>query len=268
MESTEIISKIIGHDFVRLTNRGNSAIQHAIRVARAASDKEYVLIQDQGGWLTYKNYPIKEGFKVKEIKTDYGVIDASMLEKELDNCAALIISQPAGYFAALNLKQIYQKCKDKCLVIADVTGSIGDKELCDGRYADIMLGSFGEWKPVNLGYGGFVSFKNKELFEISQKVHLLEFDENYDSALKEKLKVLDKRYGYLYKTTDTIKHELAEYDVIHKDKKGINVVVKFNDDGEKEKLIEYCNKHELQYTICPRYIRVNENAISIEVKRL
>ena len=48
---------------------------------------------------------------------------------------------------------------------------------------------------------------------------------------------------------------------------GHNVIVKFNTDEEKEKIINYCDKNELEYTLCPRYIRVEENAVSIEVKR-
>ena len=37
---------------------------------------------------------------------------------------------------------------------------------------------------------------------------------------------------------------------------------------EKGKIIKYCEENNLQYTICPRYIRVNCDAISIEVKRI
>ena len=36
---------------------------------------------------------------------------------------------------------------------------------------------------------------------------------------------------------------------------------------EKKELIAYCEKNGYEYTECPRYIRVLENAISIEVKR-
>lgn len=268
MDSTEVITGLVGHKYVRLTNRGNSAILHAIRVAKAFSDKQYILIPDQGGWLTYKNYPLKEGLKVKELKTDRGLIDIAGLESELDNCVAIIVSQPAGYFAAQDLKQISKICKNKCLVIADVTGSIGDKEICNGAYADIMLGSFGEWKPINLGYGGFVSFGSEELFELSRKIPLNEFAAEYGPQLTEKLALLDKRYELFYKTAAVIKSELIGFDIIHKDKKGINVAVKFNNENEKEKIIIYCVKRGLPYTVCPRYIRVDEDAICIEVKRL
>ncbi|MBI4141867.1 hypothetical protein HY484_03010, partial [Candidatus Woesearchaeota archaeon] len=43
--------------------------------------------------------------------------------------------------------------------------------------------------------------------------------------------------------------------------------VKFNNEQEKQQLIDYCNKNKYEYTLCPRYIRVMDNAISIEVKK-
>ena len=36
----------------------------------------------------------------------------------------------------------------------------------------------------------------------------------------------------------------------------------------KQRIIDYCNENNLEFTECPRYIRINEPAISIEVKRL
>jgi len=36
---------------------------------------------------------------------------------------------------------------------------------------------------------------------------------------------------------------------------------------ERERLINYCNNEKLEYTLCPRSIRVKERAVCIEVKR-
>jgi len=41
----------------------------------------------------------------------------------------------------------------------------------------------------------------------------------------------------------------------------------FDIENEREEIIDYCNKHGYEYTQCPRYIRVLDSAISIEVKR-
>ena len=57
-------------------------------------------------------------------------------------------------------------------------------------------------------------------------------------------------------------------DIIHKKNKGFNVIVKYKSDDGKKKIIEYCNEKKIPFLECPKYIRVNEKAISIEVKRL
>jgi len=61
---------------------------------------------------------------------------------------------------------------------------------------------------------------------------------------------------------------VKQENIIHKDSKGINVIIRFSSDTEKERLINYCDKNNLEHTLCPRYIRVNVDALSIEVKRL
>jgi len=60
---------------------------------------------------------------------------------------------------------------------------------------------------------------------------------------------------------------LKDFKIIHAEEEGFNVVVRFKNDEEKEKILKYCEQKEYEYTICPRYIRVNENAVCIEVKR-
>jgi len=158
-------------------------------------------------------------------------------------------------------------CSGKCTVIVDASGSIGN-EMCNGKYADMIVGSFGKWKPVDIGYGGFISANNKAYFDkLNGDFNIEEFDESVCDKLYLKLKNVQKRYEEFDKMKKQILDELKGFDVIHPDKKGINVIVKFKDDAEKEKITEYCEKHKYEYTICPRYIRVECDAVSIEVKR-
>ena len=86
--------------------------------------------------------------------------------------------------------------------------------------------------------------------------------------LEKKLKELKKRLNLLYGKAEKVKSDLKDFNIIHRDKKGINVIVKFDSDKEKEKIINYCKNNNLEYTLCPRYIRVMDKAISIEIKRL
>ena len=157
----EKLKKLTGHRYVLLTSRGNSAIYIAACLARRFNPKKDFLIPDQAGWLTYKQFPAKLKFSVREMKTDSGVIDLGL---KLKDVSAVLYQNPAGYFAEQPMKEIYKLCKGKCIVIVDVTGSVGT-DMCNGSYADIHVCSFGEGKPVNLGYGGFISFNNKEYLD-------------------------------------------------------------------------------------------------------
>jgi len=179
----------------------------------------------------------------------------------------LIYENPAGYYAEQPLKAIYSICKKNgCLVILDASGSIGS-DLCNGNYADIIVVSFGRWKPINLEYGGLISFNN-ENFLIKDILRDLEFDESKYSELLLKLRNMGNRYSNFLAINKKIKFDLKNLNIIHANKKGINVVIKFDNEKEKNEIISYCEKNKYQFLICPSYIRVNENAISIEVKRL
>jgi len=262
-----VLKKYTKHNFVHLTESGDHSIMAAFKFLASLNVKN-IIIPDQGGWLTYRDYPKKVGLSIKELKTNYGIVDTEILKSVLDESDALLYANPAGYIAQQPMAKIYSTCEGNNIVIADITGSIGS-ELCDGIYADILIGSFGEGKPINLKYGGFISFKSEKHYK--QAKSILE-ENNFDGSrlkqLCEKLGELDERYGYLGKITKKIKEDLKEFNIIHRDKKGINVAVRFKNEEEKNKITSYCDRNNFPYTECPWYIRVNEPAISIEVKRL
>ena len=266
-----------------ITKRGNQSIKEVIRLAKSIG-REKVLIQDQGGWITYKQFANKEGLMCIEIKTDYGLTDLEDLEKKADGKSIFIINSLTGYFAEENMNKIAKICKKKhCLLINDVSGSIGLKI---AKYGDIVLGSFNRWKPINLFKGGFLSFDETipskyELDSVKKKIvqkffdikeYFSEFEEfklkdNELKNLYDKLKNVHDRQKTFHKLHWKIKKDLKVFDIIHKKKEGINVIVKYSNEEEKNQIIKYCEDNKLEYTECPRYIRVNEQAISIEVKR-
>lgn len=265
----DLLKKYTKHDYVELTSRGNTAIFAALYCTKKLNpERNIVLVPDQGGWLAYLKYPKKLGMEIAEVKTDYGIIDLKDLEDKSKEASCLIYSNPAGYFAEQPIKEIYEICKkNDCLVIMDVTGSIGS-EFCNGEYADVIVGSFGKWKPVNLGYGGFLTAKKEEYFEKAEEIfNTTSFDEKYLPELSEKLKNIKQRYALFENINKKIKKDLKEFRILHENKGGINVIVEFSSEKEKDKIINYCKKNNYQFTICPRYIRVNEEAVSIEVKR-
>jgi len=238
-EIIELLKKYTSHEHIFLAERGNKAILTALKIAKEVNPKKYVLVPDQGGWLTFLQYPEKLNFTIKKLKTNYGIIDLRNLENNVKSASALLFENPTGYFAEQPLQEIYNICKENdCIVILDASGSVGS-ELCNGNYADIIIGSFGKWKPINLEYGGFISF-NEDKFFIKNILNDLNFDDKYFNELNNKLNNVKNKYSYFNKINEKIKEDLKNFNIIHKDKKGINVIIKFDNEEEKEKIIIYC----------------------------
>lgn len=254
MDVKDSLKQLTNHKFIYLTSRGNAAIERAL----SSVEKGNLLIADQGGWMSYRKIAKKLGFNIVEIKTDLGVIDLEDLKQKVKDAAVILYQNPAGYFAEQPVKEIYEICKGKCSVILDVSGCLGDKVF--GDYADIIVGSFGKWKIADLGYGGFLSSNEKLNVEEDFKGDL--------EKLKEKLSKVRERLGFLYSKCRQIKKDLKEFNILYKDKKGVNVVIAFKDDKERNEILKYCQENGYEWTECPREIRVNIPAISIEVKRL
>lgn len=209
------------------------------------------------------------GVQVQEVKTKDGILDLDDLKKHASSGTALIYSNPAGYFAEQPAKQIYDICrKAKCLVIMDVSGSFGNG-MCSGDCADILVCSFGKWKLVDNGYGGFVSAGEKGVFDEGKVLYrAMKVSKCSYNCILKKLDVLKERWKFLLTAREKVLKDLKNFDIVYPEKKGINVVVRFKDLEEKEKILKYCKDNNLEYTECPRYIRLNDKAISIEIKRL
>ncbi len=164
------------------------------------------------------------------------------------------------------MEEIYALCKKySCVVILDASGAFGTA-LCDGKYADIIVGSFGRWKLVNAEVGGFMSCNDEELFEKLKMNELV--DEVSVVKIQNALEKLPERVTFLKEKVQKIKQDLKEFDIVHKDDYSLVVVVRYADEETKQKVVSYCRENGLPYRECPRYIRLNSPAISIEVKQL
>lgn len=252
MHVREKLKELTGKKYIYLTKRGNDSILQALKYAKEQG-KTKVAIQNQGGWLTYKQYPKKLKMDLIELKTDYGLLDQELLPS-LDDRTVLLINSMPGYCAYQEMREIQDFCKQKSiLLINDATGSVGTKYAQTG---DIIVGSFGKWKPVDLGKGGFIACDFNYGFQESEL-----------KGLDIKLDKLKQRLKGLWEISERIKHDFKEFKIIHKKFKGINVIIKFTNETEKNQIIQWCGQKGYEYTLCPRYIRVTEPAISIEVKR-
>jgi hypothetical protein len=251
MNPREILKRLTGKTYIYLVNRGNTAIKLALKIA----DKQETLIQDQGGWITYKQYPKK----ITEIETCYGIVNHNDLEKKASKDSCFLVNSMPGYLALEDMETVSKICKDKkCFLINDISGSISTE---NARFGDIILGSFGRWKPLWLEHGAFLASNKK-----------LEIEENFDKTrlkeLENLLKNLDKRYNSLLSLAEKVKKDLSNLEIIHRDNKGIVVCIKINNEDQKKKVLEYCSSNDYEHKTCPIYIRVLTNAITIELKRI
>ena len=248
MEVKKLLTELTGKKYITLTYRGNDAIKQVVDLFQ---DKT-IIIPDQGGWLTYKKYPKK--FEILETKD--GLINPESLTQYKNQ--VLLLHSLGGYFTEQPMKQISNVCeKNKIILINDVAGSIGTDL---AKYGDYIVGSFGDWKPINFGYGGFIATNKKEKFNET-------FDNRYIDKLLSKLKELNQRLTYLNSLSKQVKKDLSDYNILNRSHKSLVVIVEYKNEQEKNEIIKYCNKNKLEYTQCPRYIRVNKQAISIEIKR-
>lgn len=262
-----ILQKLTGHSFIEIVPRGNAAITSALSIFPKGSA---VLIPEEGGWIHYKKAPVQLGLKTMEVKCNDAKIDLVDLPEKLKSLqpAAFLYQNPGGYFAQQPMKGIYEICrKNNCLVIMDVSGSIGTS-LCDGRYADILVGSFGQGKLVEAKVGGFISAKEGKVWEKLKENIKIFAEENSLQIIYRQLQQLPQRIQYLQKIQEKIIEDLRDFEVLHPKDIGLVVVVKYDSEKEKQELVEYCVKNNYPYTECPRYIRVNKKAISIEVKKM
>lgn len=260
----EKIKKITRHEHCLLTNSGNNSIYIAL-----SCQKEPVFIPDQGGWNGFKQIAKYLNKEVKLIKTNQGLIEVDNLD--IEN-GSLILTSFAGYSGEQDIKNISKYCRDNNItLIEDASAGVGDKKslLGNGKYSDIILASTGSPKIINVGSGGFICSNNSELFEetkIPQK--LSKTSELIASGIDSEIDLVEKNLEQTINATTYLKKHLDN--VIHKDKRGVNVIIKSNNPKEMAWKLkkELPINHHSFITKCPNYNRIKENAIAIEVKNL
>lgn len=259
-----------GHCFITITSRGDAAIKAALN---SLPKGKTLLIPEEGGWISYQKLPEEKKIPFEKVHCHDAKVDLLDLQQKLSEhaCSAFLYQNPGGYFAEQPMENIYELCKKHgCLVILDVSGAIGTS-LCDGNFADILVCSFGKWKLVEAGKGGFISCKDKKIYN---SLSVTEFtDTETIAAIKKNFDVLEQKIKYFSENRKKIINELGvlglpEKAIIYPNDCGFVIVVAFSAIEEKEKIINYCCHADLGWTECPRYIRVLRPAISIELKRL
>lgn len=263
-EIKQEIAKLIDFPDVILTKRGNESIKLALEIAKN-QNKPKIFILDQGGWITYPQFIQKLDLEEIEIKTNDCEIDLDDLEKQLNENSTLLIHSLSGYWYKQPMEEIYDICKNKnALLICDVAGGIIDKNLVKG---DIIIGSFGRWKPIDNHSGGFIATNLENNIEPTTEIKT-------PKQLLEKIKKVKERSEFLNNKSLEIIKEIKNNNLTTlndlENNPDMNYVVlsPFNTKEEKEILLNIANRHNLEANECPREIRSLRQAISFEIKKL
>jgi len=262
---TKQIQELTGQSHVILTNRCNSAIMLALKVAKQLGYSS-VTIPDWGGWMTYEQFAKKMQLPVHKIKTEDGKIDPASLK--LENKTILLLHSLAGYHWRLDTEEIAVVAKrDGALFVEDVCGTIGEP-----AFGDIVVCSFGPAKPVNFGTGGFFATNVIALYSLANSLHDALDSEMFEhQLLLDKLTPLNlnKRKAKLFTARDKIKSvfEKAGF-VCEGDSSALVLIVPYSSELQKAAIIGICVTSSVEFTECPRYIRSSKQAISVEIKRL
>ena len=281
----EKLVSMTNHSYAKLVNSGNAAILSAMNSIDGA-----ILIPDQGAWNGFKQIAKFLNKDLITVKTNKGLIDLDNLNESIiqssdnnlidlddDNKPALFLTSFAAYTAEQDLKAICDFAhKNNILVVEDASGAIGDYEnrLANGNYSDIIIGSTGSPKIVNVEDGGFITTNNNSIFEKSSLI--LKTSKASNITACGIYNELDFATENLKKTVDACSYlkemigDETNSNVYHNDKRGINVIIEAEDPKSLSyKLLqEFVLDSHGMITKCPNYNRLKEKAVAIEIKNL
>jgi dTDP-4-amino-4,6-dideoxygalactose transaminase len=267
----EIVAETTGHEYSKIVGSGNSAI-----LAVMSNFKGKVMVPDQGGWSGFRKMANFKGIETIEVPTDKGIINPDVLDNYIKTQSpeALFITSFAGYMAEQLVKDLYEVCEDNgVLLVEDASGSIGDpeKRLGKGNHAHVIIASTGTPKTVNVGSGGFITTDDKKLLDNSNYIlKSLKADPVTCAGIAEEMKKASEIVSSTMKSCEILKEKLKELKIYHRNKRGINVCIS-NDNPKKA---GYNLRQSLKVdgggivTVCPRYDRIKEKAVCIELKNL
>lgn len=282
----EKLTGITNHDYAKLVSSGNAAI---LTVMNAIDGP--ILIPDEGGWSGFKQFAHFLNKDLKLVKTNHGLIELEHLEeiihspflrRSLDlsdenNHSALFLTSFAGYTAEQDIKEISEYLHDhNILLVEDASGSITDSEgkLANGVYSDIIIGSTGSPKIVNVESGGFITANDNSIFRNSSLLLKTVKASNINACgINAELDYANDILNKTIEATMYLKEKIeseTNFEVFHSDKRGINVIIKTDD----PKSLSYQLRQEFRLdshgmvTKCPNYNRLKTKAVALEIKNL
>ncbi len=227
-----------------------------------------IAVPDQGAYNGFLEYPKLLGRRVVKVKTDFGLVDLEDLDRILkkEKPQAFFVTSLAGYIAEQPMKEIKEICENRDVeLVEDASGFFTEK-----LYGDTIVCSTGEPKIINLGFGGFLMTNNREVAEYMRKFKkICKFPPFLYDALFRKLEEAENRLKILLKYAEMLKKELENFNIVHKDKRGICVGILTKTENIKELTKKLrTDRGSSLITACPRYDRFLAEGIVVEIKKL
>ena len=267
IKSTEKdVCNLTGHKYSKIMNSGNSAIFTVMN-----NFQEKIMVPDQGGWSGFIKIAEFLGLELIYLPTDNGLIDPEQLIDILikKKPEAFFLTSFAGYTAEQPIKEIYEVCDEEGVVLVeDASGALGDEtgRLANGKHSHIIVASTGSPKIVNVGNGGLISSNQEKVLETSLK--FLQADHVTCAGISQEIKHAPSTLSKAISSSSYLKDELEN--VFHKYYRGINVICKADNPNKLAKELRTVIKVHNGGMIskCPRYDRILENAVALEIKNL
>jgi len=251
------LAHLFGKQHAVHVDRGNTAINLALMSAKVRG-YTYVLIPDVGGWIHYEPACKKLGLSYDFFETEDGFFTQTHIQKKKKDGqkTAVLFHSLAGYHTKIDVKKLREFADSNDLfLIEDACGMAGL-----ATFGNIVVCSFGRWKPIDAGFGGCIAADFIDDFWLAAKVLPAQ-------NLELKIRELPTRRQALYKYREKIRLALQKEGYaphsIHDDSDALVLITQ----GDQAKLAEFCVKHQLEFTETPRMIRSNKKGISIEIKR-
>ena len=201
-----------------LTDSCNSAILAALILV----NKKKVLIAEEGGWYSHKEYPKLLGMQVVTIKCDWGKLDMDDLKEHADSDSVLLYSTLGAYAVEQPMAEINAIMKNaNGKIIGDISGSIGFPGLAT-EWFDYAVCSFGDHKPLQVGFGGMLC--SNHILE-GPAITFGRFPEKFREEINEAYKKLPFRMRFYQEEREKILKEIKA-EVAHPAIRGINILVK------------------------------------------
>lgn len=269
-----------------LLNSCDASLFYALNTITSKRKIHQINIPKEASWLSYEpliNIINTNGMKIRKYEfKNYEPIYPQLIDNET---TLNIIQLNSGYLKQINLESTPHN---------SIIDASGFKNKINLSKFDCIMISFQHWKPINLGYGGFLAIRKELDIQKKEKTYLKKILDIQRKPLeKSKISTLQqnftlKTYKKLYKQITSLEKRLNKFQIFFDNtlisimnflnKKKIKYKIVFNNNSlnsllvtqlDKNKKMQLINELKLKFKKIDfkNDINIRFKGISIELKR-